>query len=128
MCIRDSAKTARRVLACLEPHADRAPARASAAAPADDGALSLEDVSFAYEPLHPVLSHVDGVFCPGEVVLLAGRSGSGKSTLACVAAGLYEPDAGTVRCAGSAVRPGGVALAFQRPEDQLFLDLSLIHI
>lgn len=116
------AKTARRVLACLEPHADRAPARASAAAPADDGALSLEDVSFAYEPSHPVLSHVDGVFCPGEVVLLAGRSGSGKSTLACVAAGLYEPDAGAVRCAGSAVSPGGVALAFQRPEDQLFLD------
>lgn len=116
------AKTARGVLACLEPHADRGPTCASAGAPADDAALSLEDVSFAYEPSHPVLSHVDGSFRPGEVVLLAGRSGSGKSTLACVAAGLYEPDAGAVRCAGSAVRPGDVALAFQRPEDQLFLD------
>lgn len=116
------AKTARGVLACLEPHADRAPTCAPAGAPADDAALSLEDVSFAYEPSHPVLSHVDGSFRPGEVVLLAGRSGSGKSTLACVAAGLYEPDAGAVRCAGSAVRPGDVALAFQRPEDQLFLD------
>lgn len=116
------AKTARGVLASLEPHADRAPTCTPAGAPADDAALSLEDVSFAYEPSHPVLSHVDGSFRPGEVVLLAGRSGSGKSTLACVAAGLYEPDAGAVRCAGSAVRPGDVALAFQRPEDQLFLD------
>lgn len=84
--------------------------------------LLLEGVSFAYEPGQPVLSSVDLAVRPGEALLLAGRSGSGKSTLACIAAGLYEPDGGAVRAGGSPVRAGDVALAFQRPEDQLFLD------
>jgi len=39
----------------------------------------------------------------GEQVLLAGRSGSGKSTLLALAAGLVEPDSGTIRVAGDAI-------------------------
>lgn len=83
--------------------------------------LSLEHVSFGYDEndvLSDVCLNVEG----GALVLVAGPSGSGKSTLARVAAGLYEPLRGSVTCAGASVGPGDVGIAFQRPEDQLFLN------
>ena len=113
---------AREVLDLLSAPSRAAHVRTAPAAAAAGAGLSVSDASFAYEPARPVLSHVDLDVRRGEVLLVAGRSGSGKSTLACVSAGLYEPDSGEVRCSGAAVRPGDVALAFQRPEDQLFLD------
>lgn len=58
----------------------------------------------------------------GEVVLLVGRSGAGKSTLASIAAGLVRPDDGAVRVCGAEAEPGSVAIAFQQPEEQFFLD------
>ena len=83
--------------------------------------LRLEHVDFGYDETD-VLSDVSLDVAGGELVLVAGPSGSGKSTLARVAAGLYEPSRGSVTCAGSSVRPGDVGIAFQRPEDQLFLN------
>ena len=64
----------------------------------------LRDVSLALEA--------------GTVTLMAGGSGAGKSTLATVLAGLAEPLAGSVAYAGE----GRPALAFQQPENQLFLE------
>lgn len=92
----------------------------SGASRAADG-LRLEHVSFGYDEAD-VLSDVSLDVAGGELVLVAGPSGSGKSTLARIAAGLYEPARGSVTCAGAAVRPGDVGIAFQRPEDQLFLN------
>ncbi|MBM6777021.1 ATP-binding cassette domain-containing protein [Collinsella tanakaei] len=84
--------------------------------------LSLSHVSYGYDEASYVLRDIELAVAPGEVLLVAGRSGSGKSTLASVAAGLFEPDAGTVSVRGRAPRPGDAGIAFQRPEDQLFCE------
>lgn len=60
-----------------------------------------------------------------HLTLVIGPSGAGKSTLARVAAGILEPDAGSVTLAGKSVVPGAIGLALQRPEDQLFLNSVL---
>jgi putative ABC transport system ATP-binding protein len=50
-----------------------------------------------------VLSDVDAVVQPGEVVVVLGRSGSGKSTIVNLAAGMETADAGTILVAGQAL-------------------------
>lgn len=92
--------------------------------------LEAEGVCAGYEKRN-VLHNVSLAVRAGEVLLVAGPSGSGKSTLATVLAGLKEPTAGTVllhpRAEDTAAgprppEPGDVALAFQHPESQLFLE------
>lgn len=93
--------------------------------------LRAEGVAAGYDA-RPVLRGADVALKAGRVALLAGASGSGKSTLATVLAGLREPQEGAVALVqpdeapcGSherPVAPGDVALAFQHPEGQLFLD------
>ena len=45
-----------------------------------------------------VLEHINLEVKENEIVALLGRSGSGKSTLLRMAAGLVEPDLGTIVC------------------------------
>lgn len=83
--------------------------------------LSMRGVAFAYGE-RPVLRGIDLDVRAGEIVLLTGASGAGKSTLAALAAGLVEPDAGTVTVCGAPAAPGRVGCVFQNPESQFFLD------
>ncbi|MGA2795272.1 MAG: ATP-binding cassette domain-containing protein [Roseiarcus sp.] len=72
------------------------------------------------------LDAVDLVVARGEVVALLGANGAGKSTLAKIASGVIEPDSGSVKIAGQAVRlaspsaarEAGVVIVHQRT-DQL---------
>ncbi len=50
--------------------------------PTIDGAISLEEVSFAYDEGTQALNKVSFTVAAGETVALVGRSGSGKTTLA----------------------------------------------
>src|SRR4029453_4430209 len=91
--------------------------------PAPDGftTLAADDISFRYPTgTEPVLGDVSLEIAAGEVVALVGENGSGKTTLAKLLAGLYGPDAGTVRWDGvdmSTVDPDAwrdrVAVIFQ---------------
>lgn len=83
--------------------------------------LAMRDVSFSYGDA-PVLVDSSLTVPQGSVTLLAGPSGSGKSTLAHVASGLLDADSGAVEIDGGPVAVGAVALAFQNPEGQFFLD------
>lgn len=83
--------------------------------------LAFSHVSIAYENAE-VLNDISLSIPSGRVTLVAGRSGAGKTTLACLAAGLTKAQSGSVLLGGTAPVPGEVALAFQNPEQQLFLE------
>ena len=63
---------------------------------------ALRGVSYAYRQALPVLDGVDLELRRGEIVALEGPNGSGKTTLARIAAGLVEPQDGTVELRGRA--------------------------
>ena len=63
---------------------------------------TLDGVSYAYRPERPVLERVSLDVRRGEVVALEGPNGVGKTTLAKLAAGLLEPQAGSVERSGRA--------------------------
>lgn len=83
--------------------------------------LAFSHASIAYENAE-VLNDISLSIPSGRVTLIAGRSGAGKTTLACLAAGLTKAQSGSVLLGGTAPVPGEVALAFQNPEQQLFLE------
>ena len=68
------------------------------------GEVRLENVTFAYEPGHPVLRGIDFEAGPGDVVALVGPSGIGKSTLVNLILRLYDPQEGRVLVDGRDVR------------------------
>src|SRR6202044_1104257 len=57
--------------------------------------LQLKDIALSFGGT-PLLTGAELTVSPAERVSLVGRNGSGKSTLLKIAAGLVEPDAGTV--------------------------------
>lgn len=68
------------------------------------GAVSFQDVSFAYEPDQPVLSGINLDVQPGQSIALVGRSGSGKSTLVNLLPRFYDPDTGRILLDGVDLR------------------------
>jgi len=91
-------------------------------APALEGALRLEDVTFGYEPGHPILRGVSVDIPAGSRVALVGPSGSGKSTILSLLLRLHDPSEGRVRVDGRDVRDytlaslrGQISVALQDP-------------
>ena len=83
--------------------------------------LRIDAVGFGYEAQVPALTGVDLTVAPGDLVVLVGANGSGKSTLLRLAAGLRDPDQGTVTLDGQDVaaldpRARAQAIAFL-PQD-----------
>lgn len=64
-------------------------------------ACTFQHATYAYGA-RPAVTDVDLVLRRGEVVALTGPNGSGKTTIAKLAAGLLEPDVGTVTRRGRA--------------------------
>lgn len=93
-------------------------------APSSSCGLSLRDIQLNLGDAQ-VLDNVSLDIPSRRLTLVIGPSGAGKSTLARVAAGILEPDAGSVMLAGKPVERGAVGLSLQRPEDQLFLNSVL---
>ena len=76
----------------------RIPVPGPAPAPPDFDRIVASGVTFSYPGVdEPSLRDVSVEIGRGEVVALVGENGSGKTTLAKILAGLYRPQAGTVR-------------------------------
>jgi len=68
------------------------------------GNISLENVSFGYDPEQPVLRDVNLNIRPGETFALVGATGAGKSTIAKLIIRFYDPDQGRVLIDGYDLR------------------------
>ena len=77
------------------PGASPAPLRAD---------ITFRDVTFAYDPEHPVLKGVSFTAKAGQTVAILGPTGSGKSTLMHLLQRLYDPDGGEILIGGREIR------------------------
>ncbi|MEZ5932499.1 MAG: ATP-binding cassette domain-containing protein [Alphaproteobacteria bacterium] len=69
------------------------------------GTLQVENVTLAYEGAsRPALLGIDLSIGAGDLVAISGDSGAGKSSLLKVLAGIYTPQAGSVRLDGFDLR------------------------
>lgn len=68
------------------------------------GAISVKDVSFAYDGDLAVLHHVSLEVAPGETVAIVGPSGGGKTTLCQLIPRFYDVTSGSIAIDGQDVR------------------------
>lgn len=67
------------------------------------GEIKFNDITFAYDPTKPLLSHFNLTIKPGEKVGLIGRSGAGKSTIVNLLLRFYEAQHGSITIDGQNV-------------------------
>lgn len=73
--------------------------------------LTVHDLSFGYQPAHPIIEHLSFTIAPGQHTALIGESGAGKTTLAQLIAAVWPPDSGTITRHGTVtVIPQGYQL------------------
>jgi ATP-binding cassette, subfamily B, bacterial len=68
------------------------------------GAITFEDVHFAYDPSRSVLKGIDFHARAGDIVAIVGATGAGKTTLVSLIPRFYDPTAGRVLLDGIDVR------------------------
>jgi ATP-binding cassette subfamily B protein len=68
------------------------------------GAIELRNVTFGYDPYHPILKNVSMTIEAGRFVGIVGKSGSGKTTLVNVICRFYDVQQGAVLIDGVDVR------------------------
>ncbi|MCL2740867.1 MAG: ATP-binding cassette domain-containing protein, partial [Oscillospiraceae bacterium] len=68
------------------------------------GDISVEGISFSYEPNKPVLKEISFEIAEGEMLGLIGHSGAGKSTIANLITRLYDLEEGAIRIDGVNVK------------------------
>ncbi|MGA2469059.1 MAG: ABC transporter ATP-binding protein [Solirubrobacteraceae bacterium] len=99
--------SAERVFEFLEAEdevADRPPAAGPALAPAAAGSVTLEHVSFRYEPDKPLIEDFNLDVAPGKTVAIVGPTGAGKTTIVNLLVRFYEIDAGRIILDGTDYR------------------------
>ena len=81
--------------------------------------IQIEGLSLGFPAMDgqrlPVLNKISFDVAPGEFVSLLGPSGCGKSTLLNIAAGLLQPDDGTMRIGDLVIRAGNATQARGEP-------------
>lgn len=64
--------------------------------PSDGQDIVFDDVSFSYDPAHPVLKHVSFSAKAGQKVAIVGPTGGGKTTIVNLLMRFYEIDSGKI--------------------------------
>lgn len=86
----------KRVLELLETSASITDLPNAKAIEQFENTIEFRNVSFAYEPIHPILHSVSFSIKKGQTVALVGVSGSGKSTIADLLPRFYDPTEGEI--------------------------------
>jgi ATP-binding cassette, subfamily B, bacterial len=68
--------------------------------PPIEGAITLTDVEFGYDPANPVLTDINLAIRAGESVAFVGPTGAGKSTIAKLVTRFYDPTRGHITIDG----------------------------
>ena len=66
--------------------------------------LRIEDVTFSYDGIHPVLQNINIDIKEGEMVSLVGKNGAGKSTLSKLLCGFEKQDQGRIFYRGEDIK------------------------
>lgn len=66
--------------------------------------LKMEDISFSYDGLRPVLEDINIDIKEGEMVSIVGKNGAGKSTLSKLLCGFEKEDRGRILYRGEDIR------------------------
>jgi D-xylose transport system ATP-binding protein len=98
--------------------------RPAASLEARDPLLELEGISKSFGAVQ-ALDDVDFEVYPNEVVALVGDNGAGKSTLIKTIAGTLQPDDGTIRFEGEAVKIHTPSDATRLGIETVYQDLAL---
>lgn len=91
-----------RALLATEPSVPESPHASEL--PLIEGAITLDDVDFGYDPGRPVLRDVNITIAAGETIAFVGPTGAGKSTIAKLVTRFYDPTAGRVLIDGHDLR------------------------
>lgn len=94
----------KRVFEILDTEPDVKDAPGAVRVAAVDGAISLRDLSFAYDDEQEVLREIDLDIAAGEIIALVGPSGAGKTTLFNLIPRFYDPDSGVIQVDGRDIR------------------------
>jgi ATP-binding cassette, subfamily B, bacterial len=119
-----AAAAGERVLDLLDRPTEEVDSPNAAPAPAFQGHLRFEDVSFAYDPSQEVLDRIGFEARPGQWIALVGSSGIGKSTLLNLLLRLYEPSSGRILIDGHDIR--GLTLSSLRRQISVVLQESIL--
>jgi len=106
--------------------------------------LKMENISFSYDGIRPVLKDIDFDIKEGEMVSIVGKNGAGKSTLSKLLCGFEREDCGRILYRGEDIRTKSIkeraeiiGLVMQNPNqmiskplifDEVALGLRLRHI
>ncbi|MCM8761829.1 MAG: ABC transporter ATP-binding protein/permease, partial [Candidatus Omnitrophica bacterium] len=61
-----------------------------------EGDIEFRNVTFGYDPYHPVLKNISFKINKGEMIGIVGKSGSGKTTIVNLICRFYDPQQGVV--------------------------------
>jgi ATP-binding cassette subfamily B multidrug efflux pump len=87
-----------------EESADYVPATDQKPRPQGPGRVTLENVSFRYEPDKPLIEDFTLDVAPGQSIAIVGPTGAGKTTLVNLLVRFYEIDAGRISLDGTDYR------------------------
>ncbi len=69
-----------------------------------DQSVTFENVTFGYDPAHPVLKNINLRVEPGTRVAIVGATGAGKTTLVKLLSRFYDVDDGSIKVSGVDIR------------------------
>lgn len=69
-----------------------------------DGSVTLEHVSFAYDPEQKLIEDFNLKVHPGQRIAIVGPTGCGKTTMINLLMRFYDPNAGVIKVSGTDIR------------------------